>query len=227
MFTPNGQLFVDNTSGILKFKIDKMQFTGNTLREALNHYRNYKHLPELTGRLSGKVYLETLAGLPQQPLTPHPPPGKKPSTLRKTYRPPPPIPTRRRTPPPPPPDTINLSTIVGINEPNAQQLAKEPPRDNPSRQELYPISPGNPAPASTLPAAVSLQPLANAILKGLPQDMPTRLPITVSGQTPATTYAKGRTMPGYMRPTLSKTARNAATLRKHNGSMAKTQKLRP
>jgi hypothetical protein len=57
--------------------------------------------------------------------------------------------------------------------------------------------------------------------------MPTRLPITVSGQTPATTYAKGRTMPGYMRPTLSKTARNAATLRKHSGSMAKTQKLRP
>jgi len=115
---------------------------------------------------------------------------------------------------------------VGLNKPNAQQLAKEPPRGNPSRQELYPISPANPAAASTLPAAVSLQPLANAILKGVDQEMPSRLPITVSGQTPATTYAKASTMPGYMRPTLSKTARNAATLRKRSGSMAKTQKLK-
>ena len=79
MFTPNGQLFVDNKTGILKFKINNMEFTGNTLREVLNSYRNYKHLPELTNMITGKIYLETLAGLPQAPLIPHPPEGKKPS----------------------------------------------------------------------------------------------------------------------------------------------------
>jgi len=310
MFTPNGQLFVDNTSGILKFKIDKMQFTGNTLREALNHYRNYKHLPELTGRPSGIAYLQTLAGLPQQPLTPeqplitpHPPlrprtqlvfaPSRQPGnktvrrplgrrrvrdaarwTRGRTIPPPPPrtavsgtvpaAPPRRATAaalsrrataaaaaaarPPPPPPTITLNTIAPASPPPAaastiapaspppaaastpapapaaapapapaaaSTIASPPPaavsttaRTQPSsRQELFSISPANPAPASTLPAAASLQPLANAILKGVDQEMPSSLP----GQ-------KGSTMPGYARNTASSRAKSAAT-------MAQTQRL--
>ena len=85
MFTPNGQLFVDNKSGILKFRIDKTQFTGTNLKDALNHYRGYKRLPQLSpnGKTQGQRYLETLAGLPQPPLKPFPPPGKKPGTLAK------------------------------------------------------------------------------------------------------------------------------------------------
>lgn len=39
MFTPNGQLFVDNNTGKLKFKINKMKFSGDTLREAINEYK--------------------------------------------------------------------------------------------------------------------------------------------------------------------------------------------
>lgn len=236
MFTPNGQLFVDNTSGILKFKIDKMQFTGNTLREALNHYRNYKHLPELTGRpppprAHGSTTMRRPLGRERRGLTPAR------VTLRRTIpRPPPPLPPRRATAAPPPADTITLNTIEPASPPPAAASTIAPASTPPaaarttartqalSRQELYPISPANPAPASTLPAALSLQPFTNAILKGLPQLMPTRLPITVSAQTPATTYAKGSTVPRYMRSTLSKNARNAATLRNHSGSMAKTQR---
>ena len=98
MFTPNGQLFVNNKSGILTVKIDKVEFTGPTLASVLHQYRNYKRLPELpTNRDQQLVALAQLA-------------EKNPT-----------LPVLRRTPPPrtvaapaaAPPRTVAAQTVAG------------------------------------------------------------------------------------------------------------------
>ena len=68
MFTPNGQLFVNNKSGILTVKIDKVEFTGPTLASVLHQYRDYKRLPELP--TSGYQQLKALAQLAEKNPTP-------------------------------------------------------------------------------------------------------------------------------------------------------------
>ena len=108
MFTPNGQLFVNNKSGILTVKIDKVEFTGPTLASVLHQYRDYKRLPELP--TSGYQQLKALAQLAEKNPT---------------------LPVLRRTPPPrtvaapaaAPPRTVAAQTVAGPATLAAQTVA--------------------------------------------------------------------------------------------------------
>jgi len=147
MFTPNGQLFVDNKTGIVKFKIDKMPFTGYTLRDALNLYRNYIHLPELSGnKISGKVYLQTLAALPQPPLTPHPP-----STPHTPLTPQPPLTPRQSS------------------RPGQGSTLAQPPPGSSTRRAIATLR-------SQLNAGTAAQRARTATQRARTASMPTRLP---------------------------------------------------